>query len=472
MASSTRVQPERVRILRGGEIAPGPVLYWLRREQRVRDNWALLYAQDLALAGGRPLGVVFCLVPSFLGAARRHFEFMLAGLRSVDDELATLQIAFFCLRGDPAREIPALAASCHAGCLVTDFNPLRISRQWEQAVCARVEIPVHLVDAHNVVPVWLASDKQEYAARTLRPKLRRQLPRFLSDLPAVRRHAYPWLPDIARPDWPLLARRLRAPVAGGALAWCRSGEAAARAALAHFLDERLAAYATARNDPTTAGQSDLSPYLHFGQLAPQRAAYAAAQRAGAAGSADAAAAAAVAAGRDAFLEELIVRRELSDNFCHYNHDYDRYEGLPAWGRRTLEDHLDDPRTHLYDLAAFEAAATHDSLWNAAQTELAVRGKLHGYLRMYWAKKILEWTRDPAEGLSIAIALNDRYSLDGRDPNGYAGCAWSIGGLHDRPWTERPVFGKIRFMNLAGCRRKFRVDRYIERVQRWTQEDSR
>jgi deoxyribodipyrimidine photo-lyase len=204
------------------------------------------------------------------------------------------------------------------------------------------------------------------------------------------------------------------------------------------------------------GQSDLSPYFHFGQLAPQRAAHAVAQTSG-------------DADRDAYLEELVVRRELSDNHCHHNHDYDRYEGLPAWGRRTLEEHLDDEREHLYDLAAFEAAATHEPLWNAAQTELLVRGKMHGYLRMYWAKKILEWTRDPGEALDVAITLNDRYSLDGRDPNGYVGCAWSIGGLHDRPWTERPVFGKIRYMNANGCRRKFKVDRYIDGARRLARE---
>jgi len=441
------IDPTRVRTLRAGEPGSGPIVYWMRRDQRVRDNWALLYAQELALAGGRPLAVVFCLVPAFLGAARRHYAFMLAGLRQVARDLAALDVPFVLLRGEPARRIPEFLRGCGAGGLVTDLNPLRPSREWEAAVAARVRVPVWQVDAHNVVPVWRASDKQEYAARTLRPKLQRLLPAYLTDLPAVRRHPHPWPHVVPVADWspPRSA-------AGAQLAWCEPGEAAAHRALVRFLSRRLTAYDTARNDPTVAGQSDLSPYLHFGQLAPQRAAFAAAQRP-------------ASASRDAFLEELIVRRELADNYCHNNPDYDRYEGLPAWGRRTLEDHADDPREQIYDLDAFAAAATHDALWNAAQTELVVRGKMHGYLRMYWAKKILEWTRDPGEALDTAITLNDRYSLDGRDPNGYAGCAWSIGGLHDRPWTERPVFGTIRYMNLAGCRRKFRVDRYLDRVAR-------
>lgn len=456
MTEAVRVDPGRLRSLRGGEPGAGPVIYWLRREQRVRDNWALLHAQDLALARGVALAVVFCLVPEFLGAGRRQYRFLLAGLRGVGRDLAALGIPFFLQQGEPAREIPALVAACGAGCLVTDFNPLRISRQWERAVCDRVAIPVVQVDAHNVVPVWQASPRQEFAARTLRPKIRRLLPRYLTELPPMRPHPHAWPRTTPAPDWDAVDRRLAGRPGGRDVAWCAPGEEAARAALERFLAERLAAYATARNDPTVDGQSDLSPYLHFGQLAPQRAAWAAAQHP-------------AAGGREAFLEELVVRRELADNFCHYNPDYDRFEGLPDWGRATLEQHADDPRATTYDLDEFAAAATHEALWNAAQTELVVRGKLHGYLRMYWAKKILEWSRDPAAALQTAITLNDRYLLDGRDPNGYVGCAWSIGGLHDRPWFERPIFGKVRYMNLNGCRRKFEVARYLARVAELTRE---
>jgi deoxyribodipyrimidine photo-lyase len=457
LPESTVVHPERVRALRPGDFGEGPVIYWMRRDQRVRDNWALLHAQDLAVALGRPLAVAFCLAPEFLGAARRQYAFMLGGLRHVARDLAALGIPFLLAEGDPVREIPDLLGRYGAGALVTDFNPLRISRAWEQGVTERVDVPAHIVDAHNVVPVWRASDKQEYAARTIRPKIHRLLPRFLTDLPAVKPHPAPWPADVREPDWDAAAQGLDAGESGAPVTWCEPGERAARAALDGFIRRRLGGYDTARNDPTLPGQSDLSPYFHFGQLAPQRAALAAAS------------AAVADADREAFLEELIVRRELSDNCCHYNHRYDQWDGLPEWGRRTLEDHAGDPRDHLYDLDAFEAARTHDPLWNAAQTELVVRGKMHGYMRMYWAKKILEWTRDPGEALDVSIALNDRYSLDGRDPNGYVGCAWSVGGLHDRPWTERPVFGKIRYMNANGCRRKFKVDRYIDAMARLRRE---
>ena len=194
--------------------------------------------------------------------------------------------------------------------------------------------------------------------------------------------------------------------------------------------------------------SDLSPYLHFGQIAPQRVAREIQQ------------ADAPPEAKQAFLEELIVRRELSDNFCWYNPDYDKFSGFPEWAQKTLDQHRDDRREYLYSLEEFEQGRTHDALWNAAQLEMVLRGKMHGYLRMYWAKKILEWTASPEEALEIAIYLNDRYELDGRDPNGYVGVAWSIGGVHDRAWGERPVFGKIRYMNLSGCQRKFKVDQYI------------
>ena len=199
------------------------------------------------------------------------------------------------------------------------------------------------------------------------------------------------------------------------------------------------------------GQSDLSPYLHFGQIAPQRVAWEIQQSD------------APREAKQAFLEELIVRRELSDNFCWYNPDYDKFSGFPEWARKTLDQHRLDQRDFLYSLEEFEPGRTHDALWNAAQLEMVSRGKMHGYMRMYWAKKILEWTNSPEEALEIAIYLNDRYELDGRDPNGYVGVAWSIGGVHDRAWAERPVFGKIRYMSLAGCKRKFKVDEYIAKV---------
>jgi deoxyribodipyrimidine photo-lyase len=197
----------------------------------------------------------------------------------------------------------------------------------------------------------------------------------------------------------------------------------------------------------------LSPYLHFGQLSAQRVAL------------EVMNAAVGEASREAFLEELIVRRELSDNFCFYNKDYDAPQGFPAWAQKTLSLHGKDKREHVYTLRQLEEGRTHDDLWNAAQLAMVKRGTMHGYLRMYWAKKILEWTRSPGVAMKIAIHLNDKYELDGRDPNGYAGIAWSIGGVHDRPWGERRIFGMVRYMNYNGCKKKFNVRAYVEKVNR-------
>jgi Deoxyribodipyrimidine photo-lyase type II (EC 4.1.99.3) len=163
------------------------------------------------------------------------------------------------------------------------------------------------------------------------------------------------------------------------------------------------------------------------------------------------------------LEELIVRRELSDNFCFYNASYDSLKGFPLWAKATLHDHRKDPRAYSYTLKELENAQTHDELWNAAQREMTLKGKMHGYLRMYWAKKILEWTETPVQALRIAIYLNYKYELDGRDPNSYTGIAWCIGGVHDRPWKEREIFGKIRYMSYRGMHSKFNVSEYITKV---------
>jgi deoxyribodipyrimidine photo-lyase len=168
--------------------------------------------------------------------------------------------------------------------------------------------------------------------------------------------------------------------------------------------------------------------------------------------------------RETFLEELVVRRELSDNFCFYNSNYDNFRGFPEWARKTLDIHRGDAREYHYTAEQLECAETHDDLWNAAQTEMVKRGKMHGYMRMYWAKKILEWTESPEMAMEVAVYLNDRYELDGRDPNGYAGIAWSIGGVHDRAWNERPVFGKIRYMSYNGCKTKFNVKEYLKLIR--------
>lgn len=447
------MNPQRINSVAEGLGSPagaGPVVYWMSRDQRVRDNWALLHAQELALGRKVPLEVAFCLVSGFLGAAWRQYSFMLGGLREVEKDLGRLGIGFRVLAGEPASRIPRLLKELDASALVTDFDPLRIKRGWVEGAAARVRVPFFQVDAHNIVPCRVASPKREFGAYTIRPKLLRLLPEFLTGFPEVRRH--PFRPEGSRvkTDWKKLADGLRVDRSVGPVDWARPGEQAASRALEDYLENRLADYARAGNDPVADVQSRLSPYLHFGQLSAQRAALEAQRH-----DRDIPA-------QEAFLEQLVVRRELSDNFCLYEPAYDGIEGFPAWARDTLDRHRHDPRPYLYGQDELEEAKTHDPLWNAAQSQMVSSGYMHGYMRMYWAKKILEWTESPEEALRVAVYLNDRYLLDGRDPNGYTGIAWSIGGVHDRAWGERPVFGKIRYMSEGGARRKFDVAAYIAR----------
>ncbi|MBN1298152.1 MAG: deoxyribodipyrimidine photolyase, partial [Actinobacteria bacterium] len=235
--------------------------------------------------------------------------------------------------------------------------------------------------------------------------------------------------------------------------WLKPGYANAINMLENFIENGLNIYDTKRNDPNEPAQSNLSPYIHFGQISAQRVALEIIKM-----DID-------ESKKETFLEELIIRRELSDNFCYYNPCYDSFEGFPAWARDSLDHHRPDKRDYIYTLEEFENAKTHDPLWNAAQMEMAKTGKMHGYMRMYWAKKILEWTSSPDEAVKYAVYLNDSYSLDGRDPNGYTGIAWSIGGVHDRAWNQRKVFGKIRYMSYNGCSRKFDILSYIKKIDK-------
>lgn len=415
---------------------------------------------------GAELAVVFNLVSSFLGAKARHFGFMLRGLKELDATLAQLGIPFFLLKGQAEETVPALAAEVGASLLVTDFSPLRIGRQWREGVRAALtahapRVALHEVDAHNVVPCWAASEKLEYAARTIRTKINRILPEYLTEYPPLERPARPWSrrppPPVAWDD--LIAEVLEVGAEVPEVEWIIPGEAAGRKGLlgddGGFLTKRLRNYSEQRNDPSKPGAlSGLSPWLHYGQLSAQRCALEARKQRSVAPKA-----------ADAFLEELVVRSELSDNFCYYQPEYDSLAGAWDWARATLAKHADDPREHLYTREQLELGKTADKLWNAGQLEMVHYGKMHGFMRMYWAKKILEWTSSPAEALEIAIYLNDKYELDGRDSNGYVGCMWSICGVHDQGWGERPVFGKIRYMNLAGCKRKFNVDGYIQYVDK-------
>jgi deoxyribodipyrimidine photo-lyase len=438
----------RLRSLNNIESAGGAVVYWMQRDQRVSENWALLYAQERALEQQVPLIVVFNLVDSFGKASWRQYDFMLRGLEEIEQTVCTFNIQFMLLRGYPEDTIPAFVEDMGAGELVCDFNPLRLVQGWKRSIAKRLTIRMTEVDAHNIVPCFVASDKQEYAAYTFRPKVHRLLATYLTRFSKLRQHPYGEV-VVHDMDWEQVRASLSADQAVPPVEWLTSGPIAARKAAKEFIRNRLDGYADGRNDPNRDAQSNLSPYLHFGQLSAQWLAYEVQQ------SLDT-----DKVSREAFLEELIVRRELSDNYCFYNSAYDRVEGAHEWAQKTIAEHAGDEREYVYTKKQLETAATHDELWNAMQLQLMQDGKLHGWCRMYWAKKILEWTEDVQAAIDIALYLNDKYSLDGNDPNGVAGVMWSICGVHDRAWNERPVFGKVRYMNYAGAKRKFDVAAYI------------
>jgi len=444
------VNLKRVRHLKVSSPMSGPVGYWMSRDQRARDNWALFHAQQQALQMKLPLQVVFVLVPQFLSAQSTQYSFMLKGLEEVAVDLAAKNISFKMLAGDPVNTLVPYVREKHVSLLVTDFDPLRIKREWKVAVMESCAVFVDEVDTHNIVPCWEASTRMEFGAYTPRPKIHRQLIEYLEPLPELVRHPYSDSADPYTLDWV----KISAPFAkkNYSETLCVSGQTASTLTLSEFITNGLERYGEDRNDPARNGQSSLSPYIHFGQLSAQRIFM------------EITAARTTAQSKAIFLEEFLVRRELADNFCYYNPNYDNTKGFPAWAQKTLEEHLYDDRPYLYDRETLEACATHDPAWNGAQRQLTTTGKMHGYMRMYWGKKILEWSRDPETAMQTAIYLNDHYSLDGRDPNGYAGIAWCIGGVHDRAWSERAVFGKIRYMNYAGLKRKFKIEHYTDRYQ--------
>jgi len=441
---------ERLQRLNSQPVRKGRyVLYWMQASPRVRCNHAWQYAVERADRLSLPVVTCFVLTPDFPDARASHYRFLAEGLDEVRNTLADQGVKLLVRLGDPADRIPELAAD--AALAVTDCGYLRIQREWREKVAAQLECMLCQVETNVVVPVGLASDKEEWAAATIRKKITGKFERFLVPFQGKKPGKSSLSREIGSDTDPAAESFLETITAGGdgphRLPW-RGGEQPAHELLDRFIRERLDRYAAERNDPNVHALSDMSPYLHFGQISPLDIAL----RVLGTGHPSA----------GVYLEELIVRRELAANFVFYNSGYDSYEGLPAWARKTLGDHSGDPREYRYTFDEFEDARTHDPYWNAAQDEMRSTGKMHGYMRMYWGKKILEWSESPEEGFRIALALNNRYELDGRDPNGFAGIAWCF-GKHDRAWQERPVFGKIRYMNANGLKRKFDADRYVARV---------
>tara|TARA_B100000686_G_scaffold111291_1_gene118595 strand:+ start:53159 stop:54496 length:1338 start_codon:yes stop_codon:yes gene_type:complete len=439
---------DRVRILKNGNFSGTSVLYWLNRDKRLRDNWALLFSQKIAIKNKVPLIVCFQYIGEFPTSNIRQYGFLFKGMEELEKELRKLNINFFLLRGKAQYVIPKLIEKQSVGAIITDYTPIKIYRKRLNQVLGKVNIPVYQVDTHNIVPCWVSSDKKEYAAYTIRKKIQRNLDFFLTDIPQIINHPYGQVnQQIIK--WEKILSNLNVDNTIEEISWMIPGENAAAERL-RLLKINLDGYHHNRNDPTIDALSNLSPYFHFGHISPQRVAW------------EIKTSSLHDRDKDSFLEELIIRRELSDNFCEYETNYDYFEGFHSWAQKTLNAHRNDEREFLYSVEQFESGETHDPLWNAAQNQMINTGKMHGYMRMYWAKKILEWSSSPELAIQTAIDLNDKYELDGRDPNGYTGIAWSIGGVHDRAWYERPIYGKIRYMNYNGCKNKFDIKLYISR----------
>ena len=443
----------RVLVRRPG--APDPegkcVVYWMQRAQRALDNPALEIAVRAANALGKPCVVFLAPVPFYSQANIRQYRFLNQGIPGIASRLKERGIGFV-LRRYPDHHLLKFCDEVKPALVVGDENPMREPERWRALVQKQLKVPFWTVDADVIVPSRLL-EKEQHAAYTARPVITRLLPDFLKPMGNVKATVQWRLPrtvsslppdtDIAE-DWTLDRTVAPSPRFTG-------GTEEGLKHLKQCLKDGLRGYVKDRNKPEADATSHLSPYLHFGHLGPHTIALAV-QKADAPQSA-----------KDAFLEQLIVRRELAVNFVRFNPDYDNFESADAWAHKSLAEHAADPRK-IYTEGQLEHAMTHDPLWNAAQQQMLVLGWMHNYMRMYWAKKILEWSKTPAQAYLTAVYLNDKYELDGRDPNGYAGIAWAIVGKHDRPWFDRPIFGQVRYMSFNSTSKKFDSRRYIEQMR--------
>ena len=442
-----KINPGRVKTLRTGRFSGEAVLYWMQRDKRVYDNWALIASQYTAIKNRAPLYVCFQYTGDNRESNTRQYEFLFKGLEQTAQTLEQHNIRFLLLKGNAKDTIPKLIQEHSIGTLIVDYSPLKVYKNRIKKVLEKVQIPFFQVDAHNIVPVWKASDKKEFAAHTIRKKIKNNLIDYLTEYPKIIKHPYG---EKRENKFSFLdtMKNLNIDISVQPVSWIEPGESAANKSLG-LLNQSLNNYDVRRNDPNKNALSNLSPYFHYGHLSSQRAVleikkFNIPQN-----------------DKAAFIEQVIVRKELADNFCEYEINYDYFDGFHPWAQTTLNQHRNDEREYLYPKQQFEESETHDDLWNAAQNQMMITGKMHGYMRMYWAKKIMEWSPSPEIAQQIAIDLNDKYQLEGRDPNGYTGIAWSIGGIHDRAWFERPVYGKIRYMNYNGCKSKFDVAKYIK-----------
>ena len=397
------VNPVRVFDFNNKPIPKGKIVYLCEREIRIKDNFSLQFALQKSKELNLPLKIIH---PKINYEHLPKEKFIIRQLIQVQQNFAKLNLDFEIIDTTPL----AIIKTINPSLLIIDFNPI-LKRTWLK----NVDFKVIEIDGHNIIPARYVSDKQEYSAATIRAKIYHNI--------------YPFLSEFNN----LTTEKVEADYV-----------------LEDFIKSKLANYAKFKNNPSKNILSGLSKYLNLGFISSQRVAI------------DVIKSRASAENKEAFLEELIVRKELADNFCLYANSFKDFSGISSWAKMSLNNHKFDIRPYIYTMEELESATTHDNLWNATQNQLKREGIIHGYLRMYWAKKILEWTISADVAFKIAIYLNDKYAYDAPSANGYIGILWAIGGLHDRAFTDYPVTGKIRRMAYNAIKRKCDLSNYLKK----------
>ena len=448
------INKNRVKKLNENQIKNGDyILYWMQTAQRIEFNHALNYAIHKANDYNKPLIVFFGLTDKFPEANKRHYSFMLEGLIEVKKKLKEKNIKMVIQNISPDKGIINLSEN--AKLIVTDRGYLRIERKWRQKVANSVNCPLIQIETNIIVPVEQASEKEEYAAYTIRKKINKLIGKYTNfpefpeiDFPCGKKYNFK---EIETNSIDEIINNLNIE-ANEKVNKFQGGTSEAKKHLRTFIKNKLDKYSDLSNDPSRDKLSNISPYLHFGQISPLYVFFEINKT--------------DSPSKEDFLEQLIIRRELSINFVYYNtkYDFSLADILPDWAYKTLKKHEKDFREYIYDLKDLEDNNTHDSYWNAAQKEMVLTGKMHGYMRMYWGKKIIEWSKTPQNAFKKALYLNNKYNLDGRDPNAFSGIAWCF-GKHDRAWAEREIFGKVRYMSANGLERKFNIEQYVKTISK-------
>lgn len=440
------VDKRRIFALNKNENIRGPVLYWMTREQRADDNWGLLLAQEVAKNTKTPLHVCFCLKEDI----PERMSFQIAGLEETAARLQELNIPLHFLKGDDPAVIKQLVDDVSIGLMITDFLPLKEAVAMQSQLNGMLNIPFWEVDSHNIVPARQVSSVRESSVKTFEDKIYPVLDEYLVDYLPLVKHPYN--------DFEFDNSKGFQEVVGGIKAGenrpdalqIKPGTNEALNTLVIFLEQKLAEYANPSSDPDAAILNNLSSYLHFGQISAQRVALAVNKMGN------------DPEARRRFMENLVVRKELCDNFCLYQENYDSFEGADEWARESLLKHKNDKREYLYSLQELEQGSTHSGLWNAAHNQLCKTGLLHWLLRKFWGSMILQWSPSPEEAVARAIMLTDAYSLDAPDPLGYGGVMQSLAGLYQEPVQEQKVSGRIPVVTEKEIEEFLDIKDYISR----------